>query len=140
MSLAAVSGISGAVGAIGADQKVTSDLDEFLVLLVEQLQGQDPLDPMESGDFVAQLVQFSSLQQMAEMNSVMSALAEAQEGFYAMSLLGSDVEYVDGTGELQHGKVTQVRLGAGGEPILVVGESDVYLAQVTAVSRSAADA
>ena len=140
MSLAAVSGVSGAVGAIGADSKVTSDLDEFLVLLVEQLQGQNPLEPMESGDFVAQLVQFSSLQQMAEMNSVMSDLAEAQEGFYAMSLLGSDVEYVDETGSLQHGEVTQVRLGAGGEPILVVGGSDVYLAQVTAVSRSATDA
>ncbi len=140
MSVAAVSGVVGAGSASGVDPTVTSDLDEFLTLLVEQLRGQDPLEPMDNESFVTQLVQFGSLQQMAELNSVISVLADAQKGSFATSLLGGDVEYVDEAGDLKRGQVTQVRLGVGNEPILVVGGSDVHLDQVTAVFRSAADA
>lgn len=43
--------------------------DEFLKILVTQLQNQDPMSPMEDTDFIAQLAQFSSLEQMQSLNA-----------------------------------------------------------------------
>ena len=140
MDVAAVSGlVTGGVG-FEVDPTVTADSDSFLTLLVAQLRGQDPLEPMDNQDFVAQLVQFSSLQNMVELKSVVLALVEAQRHSYAVSLLGREVEYVDEAGNSQLGEVAQVNLSAGGEPLLVIDGNEIYLDQVIAVSRSAADA
>ena len=57
-----------AVDASGAERKTgglqTLGKDDFLQLLVTKLQHQDPLNPMEDSDFIAQLAQFSTLEQM----------------------------------------------------------------------------
>ncbi len=52
--------------------------NEFLKLLVAQLEHQDPLSPQSGADFVAQLAQFSSLEQQTETNQRLSALADTQ--------------------------------------------------------------
>lgn len=52
--------------------------DDFLNLLVTQLQFQDPLNPMDSADFTAQLAQFSSLEQLTNMNTQLGELTAAQ--------------------------------------------------------------
>lgn len=52
--------------------------DDFLKLLVAQMQAQDPLDPMESTDFSAQLAQFSALEQMQNVNKNLESLIEYQ--------------------------------------------------------------
>ena len=52
--------------------------NDFLNLLVAQLQYQDPLNPMDSGDFTAQLAQFSSLEQLTNINEQFAALSTAQ--------------------------------------------------------------
>lgn len=46
--------------------------DEFMQILVAQLQNQDPLSPMENEDFVAQMAQFSTLEQIQSMNEISS--------------------------------------------------------------------
>lgn len=68
------------------DKTGTSNLgkDAFLQLLVAQLQYQDPLSPQSNEDFVSQLAQFSSLE---EMQSMTSSLANSQ----ALSLVGKNV-------------------------------------------------
>jgi flagellar basal-body rod modification protein FlgD len=48
--------------------------DEFLNLLVTQLKYQDPLNPMEGQEFSAQLAQFSSLEQLTNMNTTLSGI------------------------------------------------------------------
>ncbi len=54
----------------GNQQKQTKELgkDEFMRILVTQLQYQDPLNPLEDRDFIAQMAQFSSLEQMQSLN------------------------------------------------------------------------
>ena len=64
------SGITQAPGELGRN--------DFLNLLVAQLQYQDPLNPMDSGDFTAQLAQFSSLEQLTNINEQFAALSTAQ--------------------------------------------------------------
>jgi flagellar basal-body rod modification protein FlgD len=54
--------------------------DMFLQLLITQLQHQDPLQPQENGEFLAQLAQFSSLENLQQIKDDMAALRAAFEG------------------------------------------------------------
>jgi flagellar basal-body rod modification protein FlgD len=53
--------------------------DDFLKILMTQLQNQDPLNPMQDKDFVAQMATFSSLEQMTNMNSTIQKLVDQQQ-------------------------------------------------------------
>ncbi len=64
-----------APAATGAD--VLSQKDTFLKLLVAQLQNQDPLNPADGIQFVTQLAQFSQLEQLAEIRSVLETIQKA---------------------------------------------------------------
>lgn len=75
---ALVSGlIQGATGSSTESATASNTLgkDEFLRLLVAQLKNQDPLNPMDNSAFVAQTAQFSSLEQLQNMNKTLSQLA-----------------------------------------------------------------
>ncbi len=69
------------------------DRKDFLSLLVAQLQNQDPLNPLESAEFSAQLAQFSSLEQLMEINSGIEALTgdDKTSNVDALGLLGHEV-------------------------------------------------
>jgi len=51
--------------------------DDFLQMLIAQLQNQDPLNPLSGTDFAAQLAQFSSLDQLTQINTQLSTLASS---------------------------------------------------------------
>ena len=51
--------------------------DAFLKLLVTQLQHQDPTQPQADGEFIAQLAQFSSLEQLTQMNKTLDGMSTA---------------------------------------------------------------
>ena len=51
--------------------------DAFLQLLVTQMSHQNPLQPQEDGAFIAQLAQFSSLEQLTNIDSTLKGMAEA---------------------------------------------------------------
>ncbi|MGE7992453.1 flagellar hook assembly protein FlgD [Pseudomonas sp. NPDC089554] len=68
--------------------------DAFLQLLVTQMQHQNPLDPQENGEFVAQLAQFSSLEGITALNDTVTAIAGAMgssQALQASSLVGRSV-------------------------------------------------
>jgi flagellar basal-body rod modification protein FlgD len=74
--------------------------DDFLNLLVAQLKNQDPLSPDDPTAFTAQLAQFSSLEQLTNLNTSMEGLTEAQnnsEKISSLSLIGKNVSYNSGT-------------------------------------------
>jgi flagellar basal-body rod modification protein FlgD len=70
--------------------------DDFLRLLITQLTHQDPMSPMEDRDFIAQMAQFSTLEQMTNMASDFSRLTAMLTGSEASGALGRSVELVDG--------------------------------------------
>ena len=83
--------------------------DDFLRLLVAQLQSQDPMNPMESADFTAQLAQFSSLEQLQNINTSLGTIGTSQSvltssqavGFMGKTItaIGDTIEVRDGQGQ-----------------------------------------
>ena len=76
------------------ERTVSNELgkDDFLKLLITQLQNQDPTDPMENQEFIAQMAQFSSLEQMTNMSTSFSKMASFITSQEATSTLGKTVE------------------------------------------------
>jgi flagellar basal-body rod modification protein FlgD len=76
---------------------LTADFNTFLTLLTTQMKNQDPLQPIESTEFVAQLAQFSAVEQQVQTNDRLAALMEALSNASASALadwLGSTVRAV----------------------------------------------
>lgn len=84
--------------------------DEFLKILITQLSHQDPIQPMEDREFIAQMAQFSSLEQMTNLNQGLAKVATLLARGQAVSLLGQMVEIADGD-RLVTGPVDEVSGG-----------------------------
>jgi flagellar basal-body rod modification protein FlgD len=93
--------------------------DEFLKILLTQLAHQDPTAPMEDKEFIAQMAQFSTLEQMNSMARDFAQLKTILTGSEAQSALGKGVELMDGENPVQ-GIVKAVSKGDNPE-ILVNG-------------------
>jgi len=76
------------------DNQAKKELDRnaFFKLLITQLQNQDPLKPMEDKEFIAQMAQFSSLEQMNNMNENMNKFMDVQKINQNSALIGKTVE------------------------------------------------
>ena len=81
------------------NRKTGSDIlgkDDFLKILMTQLQNQDPMNPMQDKDFIAQMATFSSLEQMTNMNKTMEKFVQANEQNQLISynqFVGKDVTW-----------------------------------------------
>ncbi len=122
------------------------DKDSFMSLLVTQLKNQNPLEPQANEDFIAQLANFSELEQMELMNENLTGMVILQQSNALMeqltqagSLIGNNVNYVDGTtGHESSGTVDSVKV-TNGIAVLQVDGQDVPLGQVTEVTGPATD-
>jgi len=124
-------------------RQVTKELDRdaFLQLLVFQLQNQDPLAPSDNAQMIAQLAQFSSLEQMNNLNDSFSALNKDIDRLNfvsASSLLGRTVAGLNVDGVLTQGKVDRVYMDAeSGAAYLMVGNTPVALTDVQRIDSAA---
>lgn len=87
--------------------------DAFLELMIAQIQNQNPLEPMENGDFIAQLAQFSSTSGIQDLNNSFTGLASSLQSYQALqasSLIGRDVLVATNTGILQEGNALDGRV------------------------------
>ncbi|QWZ08493.1 hypothetical protein KRR39_01055 [Nocardioides panacis] len=118
----------------GSTGTSTTDVnkDMFLKLMVAQLKNQDPMNPTDSSQFLAQTAQFTSLEKLDSVAQQTGQALTAQMAFGASSLVGRSVTYSDADGVETAGKVDSVRFTATG-PVLGVGGAEVALASVVKV-------
>jgi flagellar basal-body rod modification protein FlgD len=115
-----------------AGSKSVGDQDTFLKLLVAQLKYQDPSNPADSTQFLAQTAQFTQVEKLGQIADMM----QAQQLIGASALVGRTVTYQDADGVSQTGVVTKTKLNGDSEPTLVVGDMDVQLSKVTEVRQT----
>jgi flagellar basal-body rod modification protein FlgD len=105
---------------------------DFLTLLATQFQMQDPMKPMEDTAFIAQMAQFSALEQSSASNTALKSLLADQKIATANSYLGHHVTLDAGNGEVTQGDVSAVEMTSDG-PRLVVGDLSFPLSAVLLV-------
>ena len=104
--------------------------NDFLQLLVTQLQNQDPLNPVDNTQMLAQLAQFSALEEMtqvaetdAQIQSAVQSLESEMSLLMAHSLIGASVTVQDASGNQVQGTVSSVTMSQGTPQVVVNGTS-----------------
>jgi flagellar basal-body rod modification protein FlgD len=110
--------------------------ESFLRLLVTELRHQDPTRPMEDREFIAQMAQFSSLEQMRNINTSIANLLRSSQSAEAYNLIGKEIEaFNPNTDTRVTGVVTSVKI-RNNEFFLMVGNAEVALSDIQQVHGS----
>lgn len=110
-SVAAVQSAQGASAASSSSSDKGLGKDAFMKLLVAQLRNQDPLNPLQGTDFIAQTAQFTSLEQLQQINQSLAKLTASSSGANNASL---DAALAAGyIGKVVTANGTAVDLGGG---------------------------
>lgn len=120
--------------------------DAFLKLLITQLQHQDPTNPMDDRDFIAQMAQFSSLEQMQNMTKTMESLLMSQQQTQLMnytSFVGKEVKWHELTEEVDADNKPVINEGTGviqslkfvdGEAVFILADGkEIYPGNISAI-------
>lgn len=124
--------------------------DDFLKLLITQLKYQDPMEPTDNKEFIAQMAQFSSLEQMSNMSSGFEKMAAMQEAGFrelsigqAVNMIGRTVSAVltseNENGEVSTTNVTGMVTGmkiVDGNPNVVVNGKDIPISYIEEVKMT----
>jgi len=116
------------------------DAASFMQLFATQLANQNPMEPMNSADFLNQFAQITSVQTMNELSKTMgnvkdsmNSLKSATQLTQAEGLLGRNISYLDATGTLKQDRVDALRISMNGDVQLSV--SGGSLVDVSAVRQ-----
>ena len=107
--------------------------DEFLGLLVTQMRNQDPLKPVSDTEFIAQMAQFSNLEQTKVMSSDIAQLRQSSAFTQATSLMDKQVRLLSGESTFTKGIVTDLAV-RDGEVRLIINGKAYELDQVVSVN------
>lgn len=100
------------------------DYQAFLKLLVSQMKNQDPTNPMDSTDYVAQLATFSQVEQSVQMNKKLDQLLQASSLNQAGGLIGREIEAMDGS---VSGRIEAVKVYSDGIIAVLEGGQEVAI-------------
>jgi len=97
--------------------------DAFLKLLVAQLKYQDPLNPADGAEFLAQTAQFTMVEKLADLEAQGQSTVTSQQQMQAAQLVGRQVTYVDSTGNLVEGVVESAEYTPDGQSLTIGGQA-----------------
>lgn len=128
-------GVTGTAGATSTTGAADGDKDMFLQLMVAQMKYQDPLNPTDSSQFLAQTAQFTALEKMQAVADQTAMLLSTQLAFGASSLIGQTVRWNDASGVEQSGTVQGTTYLATG-PVLSVDGQTVPVTDIVSVGEA----
>jgi flagellar basal-body rod modification protein FlgD len=113
--------------------------DTFLKLLVAQMRYQDPSNPVDSSQMMAQTATFSQVEKLEQLVTQNASMLVLQESATAGALVGRTATYTDTTGASVTGTVSSVRLASrDNEAIAVIGGVEVQVGRITEISAPSA--
>lgn len=104
--------------------KTQVDYQSFLKLLVAQMKNQDPTNPMDSTQYMAQLASFSQVEQSVQMNQKLDQMLQSSTLEQAASIIGRTITSADGE---TTGKVAEVRLISNGIVAVLEGGKEITM-------------
>jgi flagellar basal-body rod modification protein FlgD len=107
--------------------------DDFLKLLVGQLQHQDPLAPSDDQQWIGQMAQFSQLEQVSNTAETTQKIVDTLNVNGALALIGRTVSYLDSDGASHAGVVQTVDMAGGKASLMVDGVAGIDSSAVTQV-------
>ena len=116
----------------GASSRARMTQDQFLKMLIGQLQNQDPMEPMDNGQFLDQVMQMQQLQTSASLSDGISGLLKFQTLATASGMIGKTVQGIGEDGRNVNGVVEKVTMDSG-DVRLIVGGVPMQLGNVTTV-------
>jgi len=119
--------MSGGAPSLSAKQAAENNsqlkMDDFLQLLTNQITNQDPLEPMKDTEFISQMANIASLEQMQQFTQGFSKFADSHGEMLAQAYLGNLVQIKDGNNQVS-GRVDAVeKLDDGSSKLIIDGNS-----------------
>jgi len=121
--------------ATSGDSSINSDSQEFLQLMVAQMQYQDPMNPTDSSSMLTQNATMTEVQAIQEMQDEMGMVLSSQLAFGSASMIGKSVTWTDTNGHTQSGTVSGATFTSSG-PVLSVGDQQVALNSVASIGST----
>jgi flagellar basal-body rod modification protein FlgD len=108
--------------ALNTSTRDTIGKDGFMKILAAQLQHQDPMNAGSNTEYIAQMAQFSALEQMQNLNTLMNELLVSQKFQEGNLMIGKVAKVYTGEDSFITGRVTSTRLGNGTINIMIDGK------------------
>src|ERR1044072_9288815 len=112
------------ITAAQAAEKPMLGKDDFLKLLVTQLQHQDPMNPVDDKDFMGQMAQFTSVEQLSNMATSIKLMSTASQSTQSIALIGKTVSWKKEDGSSGEGVAQSVSF-TDGKITIAVGEAKI---------------
>ena len=126
---------AGAAGSATANSVNGLDKDAFMKLLVAQLRYQDPMNPANGQEYLAQAAQFAQVERLEMIARSQAESIAYQQILLSSSLVGREIKATQGD-ETVEGVVSGVKFDAG-NPMLVIGDKQVPVGAVEEVNAAA---
>lgn len=107
--------------------------DQFLKILITQLQNQDPMQPMQDKEFIAQMAQFTSVEQLMNISTQLTSLNQSLGS--ASNLIGKEITWTDSTTLLPKSGTVSSIIVSSGVNYAVVGDQKIALSDVTKIQN-----
>lgn len=127
------SATAGSSSAANSDSS-TIGKDQFLKILITQLQNQDPTAPMEDKEFIAQMAQFTSLEQLMNISDQLTAMNQSLGS--VSGLIGKEITWTGSDTGLETSGIVDSILISNNIQYAVVGDERIPLTDVTKIKEA----
>jgi flagellar basal-body rod modification protein FlgD len=113
-----------------ADPFANLNLNDFIQMMITELQNQDPTNPMDSSQMLQEITQMGQISTAEQLDTTLTGMETGQNLSNASAMIGMQVEGTDSAGNSVNGTVSSVTI-SNGSPTLNVGSSTLTLDEIT---------